>query len=428
LLVSLIADRANEESKTKASRQKASWRNRLKKAELGEVIIKKGKNVPFGLRVVDGKFFVHSEEQAEVRRMFELLLDYGLNSAVRKMNQDTRSTKRWENGTVYKMLTSRSVIGCLTTHKMDYSTGKAKKIQTGVIDNYYPNIIDPELFFRVRSVMKSRKNKAGKRTEQDFNIFKNQIYCSHCGDKLYYNHAGSRYKGKIYPHFKCNNKRVTGRCESENIRFEYVLCLFLESLNKLKMVSSIYEGIGFENTGEVAKAHDLQGKVSSLLKKQGGNPESELEVASQRLSNLLITQENINKSLGFYIEKASGNIPTSILEKLSEVEEEISRIENQVDELKGKEMNGDVEFYNYKNVVDLYATSEGRIKLNNFFKENEIMFKAGRLGKHGGMLRIYREDGSNEEVLIDSHRFLKLSKYLADFELAELQDMFDIKI
>lgn len=58
LMISVIAQRAYEESETKSKRLKSSWSNRRKAAESGKVIIKKGKSIPYGLRYINGEFVI----------------------------------------------------------------------------------------------------------------------------------------------------------------------------------------------------------------------------------------------------------------------------------------------------------------------------------------------------------------------------------
>ncbi len=130
LMISLIAKRANEESETKSGRLLSAWKARKAKAENGEVIIKKGKSIPYGLRVEEGQFVIHKEEQEEIKQLFELLLQFGINTAITKINET--SLKKWNNGTLNKIIKHKTVIGCMATHRIEYTAdGKAKKILTG---------------------------------------------------------------------------------------------------------------------------------------------------------------------------------------------------------------------------------------------------------------------------------------------------------
>lgn len=243
LMISLIAKRSNEESETKSGRLLSAWKARKTKAENGEVIIKKGKSIPYGLRVENNKFVIQKEEQEEIQRLFELLLQFGINTAIIKINET--SLKKWNNGTLNKIIRNKTVIGCMATHRVEYTAdGKSKKILTGFIENYYPNLIEPSLFYKAVDVMSNRKQKnwSGRRTEQDFNIFKHCIFCAECGGKLYYDHRGSRYKGKIYPFFKCDNARVQKHiCTADNIRFEYVLGSLLESIRMINRIATEFK-------------------------------------------------------------------------------------------------------------------------------------------------------------------------------------------
>lgn len=176
LMISLIAKRANEESETKSNRLLSAWKARKVKAANGEIIIKKGKSVPYGLRVENDEFVIHEEEQKEIKQLFELLLKFGMNTALTKINET--SNRKWSNGSLNKILKHKTVIGCMTTHRIEYtSDGKAKKVLTGYIENYYPNIIKPALFYKVIDVMSNRKKKTGQDGERNkILIFSNIVY------------------------------------------------------------------------------------------------------------------------------------------------------------------------------------------------------------------------------------------------------------
>ena len=426
LMISLIAKRANEESETKSNRLLSSWKKRREKAKSGEVIITKGNSIPYGLRVVNGQFTIDEDEQKEIQNLFEFLLIYGLNTAVKKINQSSK--KVWHNATVTKLISSKSVIGCLATNRIEYTNGKAKKIPTGFIENYYPNLISPALFYQVIDKMKERKakNYNGRRTEQDFNIFKNQIFCFSCGGKLYYDHRGSRYKGKIYPYFKCNTKRLNPReCGADNIRFEYVFGLLLKSLEKLKKVADVWKILDIDE-GEAGKNNQLNVQFNGLLKRSPSVDTNTLvEQKSVELGQFRTTYENLSISIRAF----SGKIPLPVMQQLSEVETKIEELTQEIEALEASSPSAAINIDDYKTIIDLFMTEEGRAKINTFFKENDIVFhvehdKQSTLSQ----LKIARVVGDANEELIHSSAFLPKKQILKAWELTDLQDMFDLSV
>ncbi|MQT45853.1 hypothetical protein GHO40_03765 [Pseudomonas helleri] len=425
LMISLIAKRANEESETKSGRLLSAWKARKAKAENGEVIIKKGKSIPYGLRVEEGKFVIHKEEQEEIKQLFELLLQFGINTAIAKINET--SLKKWNNGTLNKVIKHKTVIGCMATHRVEYTVdGKAKKILTGFIENYYPNLIEPKLFYKAIDVMANRKQKnwSGRRTEQDFNIFKHCIFCAECGGKLYYDHRGSRYKGKIYPFFKCDNARVQKHvCTADNIRFEYVLGSLLDSI---KMINRVATEFKRDFKGISTQARFINPKINSLLKADGENNNLVLEEKQKQLISRRTKLDNMNTQMV----EADYNVPTKFIQEISKTEKEIEALNKEILLIHSASADeGTIDVQDTKTVIDLFMTDEGRAKLNHFFKTNDIIF----LVSHKKVTRETRFSMRRKNELVDEkicNNYIKfpLKDILGNYGLGDLQTMFDLTV
>ncbi|GLH33662.1 serine recombinase [Pseudomonas sp. BR1R-5] len=425
LMISLIAKRANEESETKSDRLLSAWKARKAKAENGEVIIKKGKSIPYGLRVEEGQFVIHKEEQEEIKQLFELLLKFGINTAITKINET--SLKKWNNGTLNKIIKHKTVIGCMATHRIEYTVeGKAKKILTGFIENYYPNLIDPGLFYKAVDAMANRKQKnwTGRRTEQDFNIFKHCIFCSECGGKLYYDHRGSRYKGKIYPFFKCDNARVQKHvCTADNIRFEYVLGSLLESI---KIINRIATEFKRDFKGISAQARFINPKINSLLKADTEKDNLVLEEKQKQLISRRTKLDNMNTQMV----EADYNVPTKFIQEISKTEKEIEVLNKEILLIHSAFADeGTIDVQDTKTVIDLFMTDEGRAKLNYFFKTNDIIFLVG----HKKPTRETRFSMRRKNELIDEricNNFIKFpaKEILGSYGLGDLQTMFNLTV
>lgn len=425
LMISLIAKRANEESETKSGRLLSAWKARKAKAENGEVIIKKGKSIPYGLRVENNKFVIQKEEQEEIKQLFELLLQFGINTAITKINET--SLKKWNNGTLNKIIKHKTVIGCMATHRIEYTAdGKAKKILTGFIENYYPNLIEPELFYKAVDVMTNRKQKnwSGRRTEQDFNIFKHCIFCAECGGKLYYDHRGSRYKGKIYPFFKCDNARVQKHiCTADNIRFEYVLGSLLESI---KMINRVATEFKRDFKGISTQARFINPKINSLLKPDTENNNLVLEEKQKQLISRRTKLDNMNVQMV----EADYNVPTKFIQEISNTEKEIEALNKEILLIHSAFADEDtIDVQDTKTVIDLFMTDEGRAKLNYFFKTNDIIFlvshKKSTRETRFSMRR--KNDDVNERICNNVTKF-PLKNILEEYEIGDLQTMFDLTV
>lgn len=421
LMISLIAKRANEESETKSDRLLSAWKARKTKAENGEVIIKKGKSIPYGLRVVNDKFVIHEEEQKEIKKLFELLLKFGMNTALIKINET--SNKKWSNGSLNKIIKHKTVIGCMTTHRIEYTAdGKAKKILTGYIENYYPNIIKPSLFYKVIDVMSNRKQKnwSGRRTEQDFNIFKHCIFCSECGGKLYYDHRGSRYKDKIYPFFKCDNARIQKHiCTVDNIRFEYIFGSLLECINMANRLANDFPK-GFK--GISTQAIFLNSRVENLLASSDTSQDIEFEKKQNELTSCRTKLSSLNAILS----EADFKLPQIMLKEISNLEVRIEKLKIELDRLTASVEVESLEIENSQSIIDLFMTDEGRAKLNMFFKHHEISFFVSH-DKSTKQTNFEMRNSKGERVA-RSIKTYPLKNILGKFGLGDLQTMFDLTV
>lgn len=422
LMISLIAKRANEESETKSGRLLSAWKARKAKAENGEVIIKKGKSIPYGLRVEDGKFIIHKEEREEINTLFELLLKYGLNTAITKINET--ALKKWNNGTLNKIIKHKTVIGCMATHRIEYTAdGKARKILTGFIENYYPNLIEPSLFYKAVDAMSTRKQKnwSGRRTEQDFNIFKHCIFCEQCGGKMYYDHRGSRYKGKIYPFFKCDNARVQKHiCNADNVRFEYVFGSLLECVYLINRVAT---GITKDFRGISTQARYLNPRINNLLKIDDSQQNIELE---EKRKKLVASRTKLD-GMNLRMIEADYNVPTEYMRQMSSLEIEIDSLKRSIALLDDAGSDG-ITIEDTQTIIDLFQTDDGRAKLNSFFKSNDIVFYASHIkSTRSTVFRMHRKNSNVDERISGTTKVFPLKNILQEFGLGDLQTMFDLK-
>lgn len=422
MMIALIAQRANEESETKSKRLNSAWRKRREKAQNGEIIIKSGKAVPYGLRVENGKFVIVEEEQKEIEQLFNFILEYGINTSIVKINEISK--KKWNNGTLSKILKAKTVIGCMPMHRIEYDeSGKSKKVLTGFIEDYYPKIIEPALFYKALDTMKKRKSKnwSGNRTEQDFNIFKHQIYCSDCGGKMYYDHRGSRYKGKIYPFFKCDNARIQKHiCTAENIRFEYVLGTFLDSLKNIKKAGNS-TSLQKNNFGK--RASGFNGAISNILKIDR-DVNNEISVKVKELNECRLRIENLNAQ----IEELDFNVPKIFVKKISELENQYDEMKKEIEILESQSAE-QIDIQDEFTVIELFKTESGRLKLNRFFKEHDIVFnvsieKQSRTTK----FEIKRKNAMTDERISLNLKTFPLKNILQEFGLVDLQTMFDLTV
>lgn len=214
LFVSVVAlSRAHEESQVKSQRLKRAWEN--KRSKIGKEYY--SRRVPSWLKMEKGetKPTVIPEKAETVRWIFQQMLEGSYADKITwELNKGkvplVGKSKAWSSGYVIQILRNRSVTGIFTPHRMV----DGKRTPTGIeLNDYYPQIVSPEIFNRVQFIMDSRvKNKPGGRKSVGAqSLFRKLLFCGYCGASVYTTYKGRKYKGDLRRVLVCRNvKEHTG--------------------------------------------------------------------------------------------------------------------------------------------------------------------------------------------------------------------------
>jgi hypothetical protein len=187
--------RAHEESAIKSSRLAAAYTRKRQSAAAGE----RGK--PFTQMLP--AWLTWSEETkrhetipqraAVVQRIF-VMADQGLgqHAVAQRLNADgvptfggrgkQRKADAWHRSYINKILTNSAVVGTFTPHQKRTDTqGKRKRVPLDPVDNYFPAIIERDLFERVASRVWAIAPRGRHVTAEPKSIFAGLLKCAHCG-------------------------------------------------------------------------------------------------------------------------------------------------------------------------------------------------------------------------------------------------------
>lgn len=228
LMISLLAARAQEESRSASENQK--WRIR-RKYEKGEPI----NGNALGYRLVDGQFLIDEDEEQIVLRIFSMFLSgMGASAIAKKLRKEGVKTRlgnaNWSVYGIQKILRNEKYCGDLVLQKsytVDYLTKKMlpnrgeKPIYT-VHDDHDP-IIDRKTFNRVQEEI-SRRAKKSSAKSGDCYAFTSILICGNCGKHFIrkYSNAGTAYKKAAWC---CNTSNTWGKeaCPSTQHILENIL-------------------------------------------------------------------------------------------------------------------------------------------------------------------------------------------------------------
>lgn len=284
-------ERANKESERKSDFTSKAWNINRNKMRNGEIVTKK---VPSWLSVENGVFIVDLDKVNRITHLFNLSLKYGLLEATKRYNQEYAD--KLAPHQVQYILGNRKLIGEHQPKKLHWENGGKRRLKDEgmAIPNYYPQVIEPSLFYKVQEIINDRKPFTGNYNKQQYNIFRGLIYCRWCGGTIRYMNKGER------DYFICTNS-MGHKCVLEgqqSIRGKKLFSLFFQFTYKLNIQSLIEENKDYSKIKTDLLSVDNQRKK---LK-------SSIDGFKDRLMNMIVENQSIPKSMNEVLTELESNL------------------------------------------------------------------------------------------------------------------------
>ncbi|MFC1896370.1 recombinase family protein [Thermodesulfobacteriota bacterium] len=224
----------HEESEKKSIRLLAAWQVKRELTRNGGR--KLTARCPAWLKLSkDLKSFIILPERAQaVNQIFEMkLTGKGTGSIESSLNQEDvwKPTRGWQKSYIHKILRNPAVHGEYQPHRKvrDEETGSYKRVPEGApILDYYPSIVDKDLFSRVQDVIERNRKLAGNAGGRNGivnNLFGHIAVCAACGGPMAFVSKGRPPKGRQY--LKCDNARRGLGCIKATFRYDRLEPLIL---------------------------------------------------------------------------------------------------------------------------------------------------------------------------------------------------------
>lgn len=296
--------RANEESVVKSRRIKAAWKNKHALAKSDKKPI--SKICPMWLRLSDDRkcYEIIVDRVEIIKKIFELSsIGYGRGSIVRYLNENNiksfKTLGHWSTSSMKKLLSNRALIGQLI-------------LKDEIIEDFFPKIIEKELFERIQIEIKNRKTSAGKNGKRFANLFKSILYCN-CGQRMVQrvrNESVDAVK-KRFNTYICHSKLYKSGCYSYEYSQEMIEKLVFSHLREVNFDEILNEN----NSNEL----EIQNEI---LKCESAN-----ENLQKKLDNLmeLAEESNLNKA-----------VKIQLVEKMNDGYEEFEKNNAKTEDLKSK--------------------------------------------------------------------------------------------
>jgi DNA invertase Pin-like site-specific DNA recombinase len=238
----MILGRSNDESVTKRNRGKEVWSKKRAHYDGRKLTAK----CPAWLRLDASRtaFQVLDSRAATVHRIFEESASgIGSFSIARRLNEDAippfGRSDGWQISYVNKILSSRAVLGEFRPHSIEYAGQHetiARRVATGApITDYFPRIVEEELFYRAQSARAQRRiGGGGRRGEFVSNLFSKLACCAYCGSKMHFVNRGPGPKGGSY--LVCDGaRRKVHQCDASGWRYDQFEAAFLAYVRELDL-------------------------------------------------------------------------------------------------------------------------------------------------------------------------------------------------
>ena len=219
LVISLVVmARAHEESAIKSKRLSAAWQQKRRNAQMKPLTAA----TPAWLRLNNETNTIEIIEARAtiVREIFEKTIEgVGKRVLARQLNERGETpwgrSKGWHSSYITKILDNRAVLGEYQPHT---GRGKDRKPVGEPVLDYYPAIIDENIFYAAKGARGTRLKGGGRKGESFSNLLTGLCYCKDCNDTMRYVDKGQSPKGGRY--LTCsNNMRAIG-CEN-NTHYRY---------------------------------------------------------------------------------------------------------------------------------------------------------------------------------------------------------------
>jgi DNA invertase Pin-like site-specific DNA recombinase len=266
-----VMSRGHEESQTKSERIRAVAQRKREQAREGKGHITS--ITPAWIdaeRIEASRYAFTLNHHAEtVRAIYEMAArGLGATAIARKLNADGvtafKSKDGWYQSVIKALLSRADVIGTFQPHRI----AEGRRVPDGdPIANYFPAVIDKDLFLRVQA-MRSNPGRPGRKGNTFANLFTGLCHCTHCGGPM--TMKISRVKGNESGRYLVCANYVRGhRCKDGKRHFRYdpfeaAVLDHVKELNLAECLAARHRGSGDNDADDLVATLRLDLDVLTL--------------------------------------------------------------------------------------------------------------------------------------------------------------------
>jgi DNA invertase Pin-like site-specific DNA recombinase len=242
LIISLtIMSRAHEESQLKSQRVGAAWANKRVRAETKSQ--PQTKWCPAWLRLSNdrSRYEIVLARADVIRSIFEeSVAGIGIFKISKRLNERRvplmGKSNGWHPSYVAKILSNRAVIGEYQPHKL---VGGKRKPVSDPIKDYFPRVIDDDLFYRAQQSRSERRiSGRGRKGTYLTNLFSGLATCAYCRSPMKFENKGPPPKGGTF--LVCEASKRGMGCVTTGWRYEQFESSFLAFVEQIDLGERTY--------------------------------------------------------------------------------------------------------------------------------------------------------------------------------------------
>jgi len=177
-------------------------------------------SMPYGYcKGPDGRYAVKEPEADIVRDIFRKTAQgvpfVDIANELNGKGIKTSRGNRWNKNSFHAMLKNESYIGVY--HFSDV------RVEGGM-----PAIIEPEVFWEVGRVLKTKKNPQGRHRENGDYLLTGKLKCAYC-DSFMVGFSGTGKHGELHYYYGCQKRRQEKGCKKRNVRRDWIERLVVQT-------------------------------------------------------------------------------------------------------------------------------------------------------------------------------------------------------
>lgn len=229
-----------------------------------------GGRAPLGYNIINGKYVINENEAAAVRRIFEIYADGGsykdICDELNRKGLRTRYGHVFAKNSLHEILTNQRYAGYYIYNQAVKKSKRKLKPESEIIkvDGGIPQIVDREIFERVKKRMGNQKRNATNKAKENY-LLSGLLFCGQCGAAM----VGNRKTrgDKVYAYYECGGRKRKFDCTAKSVSKDFIEIPVIKELECMMLNPMAIDGlVKIINKAVETKLKDYITQVSTIEK------------------------------------------------------------------------------------------------------------------------------------------------------------------